>query len=56
MKNGDVPAAEAIGISKQFGATVGLRGVRLSLRSARCVGLVGRNGAGKSILVGRVTV
>ena len=56
MKSGDVPAAEAIAISKQFGATVALRGVSLSLRSTRCVGLVGRNGAGKSTLVGSVTV
>jgi simple sugar transport system ATP-binding protein len=56
MKSGDVAAAEAVGTSKQFGATVALRGVSLSLRSARCVGLVGRNGAGKSTLVGSVTV
>ncbi|HXR21402.1 MAG TPA: sugar ABC transporter ATP-binding protein [Acidimicrobiales bacterium] len=47
----DVPAAEAIGISKQFGSTVALRGVSVSLRSGRCLGLVGRNGAGKSTLV-----
>jgi ABC-type sugar transport system ATPase subunit len=56
MKTGDVPAAEAIVISKQLGATVALRGVSPSLRSARCVGLVGRTGAGKSTLVGSVTV
>jgi simple sugar transport system ATP-binding protein len=56
MKNGDVPAAEAIGISKQFGATAPLGEVNLSLRSGRSVGLVGRNGAGKSTLVGSVTV
>ncbi|HTV12434.1 MAG TPA: sugar ABC transporter ATP-binding protein [Acidimicrobiales bacterium] len=51
MANEDVPAAEAIGISKQFGSTVALRGVSVSLRSGRCLGLVGRNGAGKSTLV-----
>jgi ABC-type sugar transport system ATPase subunit len=56
MKNGDVPAAEAIGISEQLGATGALRGVSPSLRSVRCVGLVGRNEAGKSTLVGSVTV
>ena len=49
--NEDVPAAEAIGISKQFGSTVALREVSVSLRSGRCLGLVGRNGAGKSTLV-----
>jgi ABC-type sugar transport system ATPase subunit len=54
--NGNVPAAEAIGISKQFGATVALPGVSLSLRSARCVGLAGRDQARKSTLVGSVTV
>ena len=55
MKNGAVPAAEAIGISKRLGAAVALQGVSPSLRSARCVELVGRNGAGKSTLVGSVT-
>ena len=56
MKSGDVPAADAIGISKRLGAAVALRRVSPSLRSARRVGLVGRNGAGKSTLVGSVTV
>ena len=56
MKNGAVPAAEAIGISKRLGAAVALQGVSPSLRSARCVELVGRNGAGKSTLVGSLTV
>jgi len=56
MKSGDVPAADAIGISERLGAAVALRRVSPSLRSARRVGLVGRNGAGKSTLVGSVTV
>jgi simple sugar transport system ATP-binding protein len=56
MRSGDRPGAEAIGVSEQFGSTVGLRGASLSLRGARCVGLVGRNGAGISTLVGSVTV
>lgn len=51
MANGSAPAAEAIGIFKQFGSTVALRGVSVSLQSGRCLGLVGRNGAGKSTLV-----
>jgi simple sugar transport system ATP-binding protein len=51
MANGEVPAAEAIGISKHFGSTVALRGVSVTLRAGRCLGLVGRNGAGKSTLV-----
>ncbi len=47
----DAPAAEAVGIYKQFGSTVALRGVSVAVRSGRCLGLVGRNGAGKSTLV-----
>ena len=46
-----VPAAEAVGIHKQFGSTQALRGVDLTLRPGQCLGLVGRNGAGKSTLV-----
>jgi len=45
------PAAEAVGIHKQFGSTQALRGVDLTLYPGRCLGLVGRNGAGKSTLV-----
>ena len=50
-ENEQVPALEAVGISKQFGSTVALREVSVSLRPGRCLGLVGRNGAGKSTLV-----
>jgi simple sugar transport system ATP-binding protein len=48
---GDVPAAAAIGLYKQFGSTLALRNVSLALPAGRCLGLVGRNGAGKSTLV-----
>jgi simple sugar transport system permease protein len=43
--------ASAAGIHKRFGSTHALRGVELSLHSGRCLGLVGRNGAGKSFAV-----
>jgi ABC-type glutathione transport system ATPase component len=42
------PAVEVAGISKQFGSTQALRGVDLELGGGQCLGLVGRNGAGKS--------
>jgi simple sugar transport system ATP-binding protein len=45
------PAVEAVGIYKQFGSTLALRGVSIALHSGTCLGLVGRNGAGKSTLV-----
>lgn len=51
VANEEVPAVEAIDISKHFGSTAALRGVSLSLRAGSCLGLVGRNGAGKSTLV-----
>ncbi len=46
-----VPAVQAVGIDKHFGSTHALRGVDLSLDAGRCLGLVGRNGAGKSTMV-----
>jgi len=39
------------GVEKRFGTTRALRGVDLSLRAGQCLGLVGRNGAGKSTIV-----
>jgi len=45
------PAVEARGIHKSFGSTRALRGVDLALAPGRCLGLVGRNGAGKSTMV-----
>jgi len=44
-------AVEARGIDKRFGPTHALRGVDLTLTAGRCLGLVGRNGAGKSTMV-----
>ena len=51
IARGDLPAAEAIDVYKNFGSTLALRGVSVAVRSGRCLGLVGRNGAGKSTLV-----
>ncbi len=42
---------EMTGVDKRFGSTLALRGVDLSLDAGRCLGLVGRNGAGKSTIV-----
>ena len=39
------------GIEKRFGSTQALRGVDLSIDAGQCLGLVGRNGAGKSTIV-----
>ncbi len=39
------------GVDKRFGSTVALRGVDLSINAGQCLGLVGRNGAGKSTVV-----
>ena len=36
------------GVNKRFGSTLALRGVDLSISAGQCLGLVGRNGAGKS--------
>ena len=42
---------EMTGIEKQFGSTRALFGVDLSISAGQCLGLVGRNGAGKSTVV-----
>ena len=44
-------AVAARGIRKSYGSTHALRGVDLALAPGRCLGLVGRNGAGKSTMV-----
>jgi simple sugar transport system ATP-binding protein len=45
------PLVEMTGVDKRFGSTLALSGVDLSLRPGQCLGLVGRNGAGKSTIV-----
>jgi simple sugar transport system ATP-binding protein len=47
----DPPVVRADRISKRFGSTQALRDVDLTLRKGSCLGLVGRNGAGKSTVV-----
>jgi simple sugar transport system ATP-binding protein len=49
------PVAEAISVSKRFGATVALDAVDLSIAAGESHALVGRNGAGKSTLVSILT-
>jgi len=49
------PVAEAIGVSKRFGATRALTDVTVRVRRGESHGLVGRNGAGKSTLVSLLT-
>jgi simple sugar transport system ATP-binding protein len=50
-----VPVAEAVGVTKRFGATLALADARLSVAPGETHALVGRNGAGKSTLVGVLT-
>jgi simple sugar transport system ATP-binding protein len=50
-----VPIAEAVGVSKRYGATVALSDASLIVLSGESHALVGRNGAGKSTLVGILT-
>jgi simple sugar transport system ATP-binding protein len=47
----DPALIEMTGVDKRFGSTVALRGVSLSIGAGQCLGLVGRNGAGKSTIV-----
>jgi simple sugar transport system ATP-binding protein len=49
------PVAEAIRVSKRFGANQALRDVSLTVAPGESRALVGRNGAGKSTLVGVLT-
>ncbi len=51
MTSSDPALVEMTGIEKQFGSTLALRGVDLSISAGQCLGLVGRNGAGKSTVV-----
>src|SRR5438105_3327047 len=48
-------AAEAIKVSKRFGASQALRDVSVAIAAGDSRALVGRNGAGKSTLVGVLT-
>jgi simple sugar transport system ATP-binding protein len=45
------PLVEMSGVDKRFGGTLALSDVDLSLSPGQCLGLVGRNGAGKSTVV-----
>jgi simple sugar transport system ATP-binding protein len=49
------PVAEAIGVSKRFGASQALSDVSVVIPAGDSRALVGRNGAGKSTLVGVLT-
>jgi simple sugar transport system ATP-binding protein len=49
------PLLEVVGITKRFGATEALRGVSFALQRGESHALVGRNGAGKSTMVGVIT-
>ncbi|HYZ73075.1 MAG TPA: ATP-binding cassette domain-containing protein, partial [Chthoniobacterales bacterium] len=47
--------AEAVDVSKRFGASQALRNVSLTISASESRALVGRNGAGKSTLVAMLT-
>ena len=47
----DIPAIEAEGLTKKFGATQALAGIDLSVPAGGILGLLGPNGAGKTTAV-----
>jgi simple sugar transport system ATP-binding protein len=51
MTSGRPALVDMTGIDKRFGSTVALSSVDLSISAGQCLGLVGRNGAGKSTIV-----
>lgn len=48
-------AVEAVGLDMSFGSTKALSDVSLHVRPGECLGLIGRNGAGKSTIVSILT-
>jgi simple sugar transport system ATP-binding protein len=51
----DLPPIAAVNISKRFGPTIALKDVSFEVAAHECHALVGRNGAGKSTMVGILT-
>jgi len=51
MTSPEAALVDMTGVDKRFGSTLALSGVDLSISAGQCLGLVGRNGAGKSTIV-----